>query len=189
MSADGVLNDFLAREKKDLYGLESDLNFLPNGDNNGSEHPKVNDEPECIRRWAISFQKRIDVKDDAERKSLSVLEEQGLKDLHDWALQYRDSLSRGQKLSRAHDKELRSAQKKAAEASVGMAQVDAGQAVLWERVCQLCNFVISSNEEGTNTQTVPTNTKDNQRDLNRMRVLLLQLKKNPPAVQSNIRFH
>ncbi|KAH8866236.1 Clathrin light chain [Schistosoma japonicum] len=168
MSADGVLNDFLAREKKDLYGLESDLNFLPNGDNNGSEHPKVNDEPECIRRWAISFQKRIDVKDDAERKSLSVLEEQGLKDLHDWALQYRDSLSRGQKLSRAHDKELRSAQKKAAEASVGMAQVDA---------------------EGTNTQTVPTNTKDNQRDLNRMRVLLLQLKKNPPAVQSNIRFH
>lgn len=111
------------------------------------------------------------------------------KDLHEWALQYRDSLARGQKLSRAHDKELQSARQKAAEASARMSQVDAGQAVLWEKVCQLCNFVTSGNEETTNVHTVPINTKDNQRDLNRMRVLLLQLKKSPPAIQPRIRSH
>ncbi|CAI2735950.1 unnamed protein product [Schistosoma spindalis] len=189
MSADGALHEFLAREKEELRGLEDDLNFTSNGEDNVTEHLQENEEPECVKRWAISFKKRIEVKDDAERKSMSMLEEQGLKDLHEWALQYRDSLARGQKLSRAHDKELQSAQQKAAEASARMSQVDAGQAVLWEKVCQLCNFVTSGNEETTNVHTVPINAKDNQRDLNRMRVLLLQLKKNPPAVQSKIRSH
>ncbi|CAH8674483.1 unnamed protein product [Schistosoma rodhaini] len=189
MSADGALHEFLAREKEELRGLEDDLDLTPNGENNVAEHLQVDEEPECIKRWAISFKKRIEVKDDAERKNMFMLEEQGLKDLHEWALQYRDSLARGQKLSRAHDKELHSAQQKAAEASAIMSQVDAGQAVLWEKVCQLCNFVTSANEEITNVHTVPINTKDNQRDLNRMRVLLLQLKKNPPAVQSKIRSH
>ncbi|CAH8655035.1 unnamed protein product [Schistosoma bovis] len=188
MSADGALHEFLAREKEELRGLEDDLDFTPNGENNAVEH-QVNEEPECVKLWAISFKKRIEVKDDAERKSMFMLEEQGLKDLHEWALQYRDSLARGQKLSRAHDKELQSARQKAAEASARMSQVDAGQAVLWEKVCQLCNFVTSGNEETTNVHTVPINTKDNQRDLNRMRVLLLQLKKSPPAIQPRIRSH
>ncbi|CAH8570447.1 unnamed protein product [Schistosoma turkestanicum] len=190
MSADGILYEFLAREREELRGLENDLDLKPNGENIVSEKPQLDEEPECIKRWAIGFQKRIEVKDDAERKNMTVLEEQGLKDLHEWAIQYRDSLARGQKLSRAHDKELQSTQQKAAEASARMSQLDAGQAVLWERVCQLCNFVTSGSEETTNVQTVPINAKDNQRDLNRMRVLLLQLKKNPPAIQSNnIRSH
>ncbi|VDP97332.1 unnamed protein product [Trichobilharzia regenti] len=183
MSAEAALNDFFVREREELRGLEDDLNF---SDEAGPETPQTVEEPECIRRWAASFQKRIEIKDNAERQSMSQLEEQGLKDLHEWALQYRDSLSRGRKLSRAHDKELRDAQVKAAEASTMMSQVDAGQAILWDRVCQLCNFVTSTNEE---TTTVPINSKDSQRDLNRMRVLLLQLKKNPPSVQSNSRSH
>uniref|UniRef100_A0A5K4EAD4 Clathrin light chain n=1 Tax=Schistosoma mansoni TaxID=6183 RepID=A0A5K4EAD4_SCHMA len=79
MSADGALHEFLAREKEELRGLEDDLDLTPNGENNVAEHLQVDEEPECIKRWAISFKKRIEVKDDAERKSMSMLEEQGLK--------------------------------------------------------------------------------------------------------------
>ncbi|CAH8660910.1 unnamed protein product [Heterobilharzia americana] len=186
MATDAVLSDFLVRERRNLRGLEEELNFSTRGEN---EIPERSEEPECIKRWAVAFHQRIEVKDDAERRNMSQLEEQGLKDLHEWALQYRDSLSRGRKLSRAHDKELRDAQEKAVQASAMISGADAGQAVLWDRVCQLCNFVTSTNEDAASAHTTSINSKDNQRDMNRMRVLLLQLKKNPPSVQSNTRYH
>ncbi|THD23987.1 Clathrin light chain [Fasciola hepatica] len=102
-------------------------------------------------------------------------------DLNSWATQYRDTLSRGIKNSRTHDKELLKEQNNAVRASTALSGADPTQAALWERVCHLCNFVSPTAEEASSgSPTKRTGSKDG-RDLQRMRTLLLQLKQNPPV--------
>uniref|UniRef100_A0A183A1K1 Clathrin light chain n=1 Tax=Echinostoma caproni TaxID=27848 RepID=A0A183A1K1_9TREM len=100
--------------------------------------------------------------------------------LHSWATQYRDTLSRGIKNSRAHDKELLKQQNDAARASTALSGADPTQAALWERVCQLCSFVNSAADEVSGGSPVKRAGPKEGRDLQRMRTLLLQLKQNPP---------
>ncbi|KAF6768582.1 hypothetical protein AHF37_11701 [Paragonimus kellicotti] len=107
------------------------------------------------------------------------------KDLHDWANQYRESLSRAIKSSRAHDKDLRVEQNAAATASATLCDADASQPALWERVCHLCSFVTATADD-TGSGAIPAKevcTKDSSKDLHRMRTLLLQLKQNPPTLR------
>nr|QQY02499.1 clathrin light chain [Cryptocotyle lingua] len=147
----------------------------------------VLEQPECIKKWAIEFEERIRAKDSKEEEKMALLEEQGLKDLHNWAMQYRESLSRAIKDSRAHEKELRAEQTAVAQASTSISTADASQSVLWDRVCQLCNFISPTSEDGSSTPPVgrQPGAKDPTKDLNRMRVLLLQLKQHPPVLQRN----
>ncbi|KAA3670966.1 uncharacterized protein DEA37_0004954 [Paragonimus westermani] len=139
-------------------------------------------QPECIKAWCLEFEERIRLKDEAESAKLTVLEEQGLKDLHDWANQYRESLSRAIKSSRAHDKDLRVEQNSLATASATLCDADASHPALWERVCHLCNFVTAAADD-TGSAAKDLCTKDSSKDLHRMRTLLLQLKQNPPTLR------
>ncbi|KAG5443911.1 Clathrin light chain A [Clonorchis sinensis] len=192
MSTDGFSDhddtDFISQFQAMAKNLTSE-NFsgYPETAVDSSEMNNTPDQPECIKKWAIEFEERIRIKDGNEQKKLSLLEEQGSKDLHNWAMQYRESLSRAIKDSRAHEKELRAEQTAAAEASSSISGADASQAVLWDRVCQLCNFVSPNPEDGSSTPPVSRHpgTKDPSKDLNRMRILLLQLKQQPPVIQRN----
>lgn len=79
-----------------------------------------------------------------------------------------------------HDKELLREQNDAVSASTALSGADPTQSALWERVCQLCNFVSPTVDETANNSPVKRGGSKDGRDLQRMRTLLLQLKQNPP---------
>ncbi|KAF7240961.1 hypothetical protein EG68_10811 [Paragonimus skrjabini miyazakii] len=168
-------------QSSDFSGELSD----PNDVCDSTVSSNTQNQPECIKAWCLEFEERIRLKDEAESAKLTVMEEQGLKDLHDWANQYRESLSRAIKSSRAHDKDLRLEQNAAATASATLCDADASQPALWERVCHLCSFVAAAADD-TGSGAIPVKelcTKDSSKDLHRMRTLLLQLKQNPPTLR------
>ncbi|CAH8497116.1 unnamed protein product [Dicrocoelium dendriticum] len=144
---------------------------------------QTQNEPECITRWRIEFDNRLKVKDNAEREKIAQLEENGMKDLHNWGVQYRDTLSKSVKLSREHDAQLRTQQKAIANASAAVSGADAAQTSLWERVCDLCNFVPPTRDDTAATLAKTTSSKDSPKDMSRMRILLLQLKQNAPTLR------
>ncbi|CAL8104350.1 unnamed protein product [Calicophoron daubneyi] len=196
MSTVDPVNAFLRREREELGDLSSELDVhgessADAGDfaaNHVQHDPgpyvpsnSCEDEPECIKKWSAEFNERLRAKDSDEEQKIGAMEEQGLKDLNGWAVQYRDTLARAIKNSRAHDKELRDEQNQLASASLAISNADASCPALWERVCNLCNFTNLSLEDGVGSSPAKTNESYLPKDLNRMRVLLLQLKQNPPA--------
>ncbi|CRL08224.1 CLUMA_CG020909, isoform A [Clunio marinus] len=163
-----LVEDFLAREKDGLSGLEKEIPsaFQENGDisaNNYCEDdqdesyvkPQSADVPEKIRKWREEQQTRLHDKDIAEEKAKNILRKQAEKELEDWYKRHEETITKTKTLNRNAEKE------NIAEAD----EIEPGTE--WERIAKLCDF--SQSTKGSKS------VKDNSR----MRSIILQLKQSP----------
>jgi len=182
-----LVEDFLAREKDGLAGLEgeipaafdaqsgdsfgvnsnpedgfNDANNSVNGDNDEffyKVQPPSADVPEKIRKWREQQQSRLEEKDAAEEKAKEVLRKQAEKELEDWYKRHEETIAKTKNLNRESAKNAE--KENIAETD------DIEPGTEWERIAKLCDF--SQSTKGSKS------LKDNSR----MRSIILQLKQTP----------
>ncbi|XP_040169085.1 clathrin light chain isoform X7 [Anopheles arabiensis] len=171
--------EFLAREQNALAGLEDEIppvaagaGASANGSVNGDPVPKADDnddfagftvpkqvteEPEKIRKWREDQKARLEEKDREEERKKDELREQARKELEDWYKHHEETIS---KTKSANRESAKNAEKQfVAETD----EIEPGTE--WERIAKLCDFN-------------PKTNKSNK-DISRMRSIILQLKQNP----------
>lgn len=174
--------DFLAREQAELAKIENNDDFFNSTTDNtqannqdnfsefDSEKPSKQDayssiasvdklvkEPEKIKKWREEQKQRIAEKDALEEKKMKEMKEVAKKELEEWYKNRQEQLVKTIENNRLTNK--------ASEAEI-IANRDAAQVGHeWERVTKLCDFNPKANK--------------NNKDVNRMRSLLLQLKQQP----------
>ncbi|CAL8106481.1 unnamed protein product [Orchesella dallaii] len=184
--------DFLAREQSNLAGLEDDVLssspvaniitngnglldrsaspdlVIPTGDDDDMPRPRSpsptvfsqsvfnepREEPEKIRIWREEQKQRLEDKDRAEEVKREELKEAAKKELDEWYKSHEEQLVSNRKANRNAEKEL------VAETE----PLEPGTE--WERIAKLCDF----NPKGSK----------HQKDISRMRSIILQLKQTPP---------
>jgi len=116
---------------------------------------KVKEEPEFIKKWKSEQVEKLRAKDEAEEKSKDELKAQARKELEDWYKHYNEQLEKTKETNRNNQETL-------------VSEVnDIQPGTEWERVAKQCDF------NSKNTR--------NNKDVSRMRGILLQLKQNPPT--------
>nr|XP_040235957.1 clathrin light chain isoform X3 [Anopheles coluzzii] len=125
-----------------------------NDDFAGFTVPKqVTEEPEKIRKWREDQKARLEEKDREEERKKDELREQARKELEDWYKHHEETISKTKSANRNAEKQF------VAETD----EIEPGTE--WERIAKLCDFN-------------PKTNKSNK-DISRMRSIILQLKQNP----------
>ncbi|KAK9876634.1 hypothetical protein WA026_014013 [Henosepilachna vigintioctopunctata] len=161
--------EFLAREQNELAGLEDEVKpaaqFIPplsndpylktiNGSSRGaSPIPVVREEPEKIKKWREEQIKRLEAKDAEEERKKEELREIAKKELADWYKNHEETISKTKAANRNAEKQF------VAEEN------DILPGTEWERIAKLCDF--------------NPKAKQGNKDVSRMRSLILQMKQNP----------
>ncbi|CAO1426489.1 unnamed protein product [Diamesa tonsa] len=171
--SDNLVENFLARERDGLAGLEDDI--LPaepvvneNGDGSFETLKETTDDfdqqaseaqssstevPEKILKWKQQQESRLLEKDANEEKVKEVLREQAKKELEDWYKRHEESITKTKSLNRNAEKEC--------------VADEFGEEIIpgteWDRISKLCDF--SKSSKSTNNS--------------RMRSIILQLKQTP----------
>ncbi|XP_044747936.1 clathrin light chain isoform X2 [Coccinella septempunctata] len=188
--------EFLSREQNELAGLEDEVKpavqFIPqvNGDEptnsassfeiiegneqdgfeilkqtddhlktlNGSSRgaspiPVAREEPEKIRKWREEQIKRLEEKDAEEEKKKQELREIAKKELEDWYKNHEETIAKTKAANRNAEKQFVSEEN------------DIVPGTEWERIAKLCDF--------------NPKAKQGNKDVSRMRSLILQMKQNP----------
>lgn len=114
---------------------------------------ELRQEPEKIRRWREDQRVIIEKKDGESEKKMEEWRAAATKELEDWYKHCDEQLEKRKKVNRE------------AEAEFIQERDDSVPGHEWERICRLCEF----NPKGTRTQ----------KDVSRMRSILLQLKQTP----------
>ncbi|KAG8226000.1 hypothetical protein J437_LFUL003059 [Ladona fulva] len=115
----------------------------------------VREEPEKIRKWREEQKERLEVKDENEEKKKQEWREVAKKELEDWYRHHEETISKTKAANRNAEKQF-------------VAEVDEMEpGTEWERIAKLCDFN-------------PKSSKSNK-DVSRMRSIILQLKQSPPA--------
>ncbi|XP_061515615.1 clathrin light chain isoform X2 [Anopheles gambiae] len=137
---------------------DNNLNTDDNDDFAGFTVPKqVTEEPEKIRKWREDQKARLEEKDREEERKKDELREQARKELEDWYKHHEETIS---KTKSANRESAKNAEKQfVAETD----EIEPGTE--WERIAKLCDFN-------------PKTNKSNK-DISRMRSIILQLKQNP----------
>lgn len=162
--------DFLAREQNNLAGLEDDIKpVITNGiPDSASPNPTPisfvdipREEPEKIKRWREEQKKRLEKKDEEEEKKKKEMREAARKELEEWYRTHEDQVAKNRNANRSAEKEL-------------VADTDPMEpGTEWERIAKLCDF----NPKGSK----------HQKDISRMRSIILQVKQTPPVPSSSNR--
>merc|ERR1712025_1239291 len=114
------------------------------------------EEPECLKKWKVEQEERLEKKDADEEVKKNELREKAKQELEDWYKHYEDQLAKSKAANREREEEF------VAEVG-GMNHITPGSE--WERVAKHCDF--SAKAAG------------HTKDVSRMRSILLQLKQNP----------
>ncbi|CAL8074117.1 unnamed protein product [Orchesella dallaii] len=171
--------EFLAREQSNLAGLEDEIPPVTVNVTNGtserasptpsaetvqlrSTSPSIisqgngipREEPEKIRIWREEQKTRLEIKDREEETKKDELKEAAKKELEEWYKGHEEQIVNNRKANRSAEKEL-------------VADTDPMEpGTEWERIAKLCDF----NPKGSK----------HQKDISRMRSIILQLKQTPP---------
>merc|ERR1711911_11057 len=113
------------------------------------------EEPEKILKWREEQKLRLEQKDEEEEKKKKEMKEQASKELEEWYSQHKETIEKTRLSNRNAEKELASQS----------AEVEPGQE--WERIAKLCDFNPKASR--------------NNKDVTRMRSIILQLKQTPPV--------
>merc|ERR1712071_496425 len=168
--------DFLAREHDQLAGLEAEIlpeveshpvqqGFGESLEPNQAEPEPVHqvtpnyslprEEPEKILKWREDQKLRLEQKDEEEERKKQEMKEQASKELEEWYSQHKETIEKTRMSNRNAEKEL----------ACQSAEVESGQE--WERIAKLCDFNPKASR--------------NNKDVSRMRSIILQLKQSPPV--------
>ncbi|KAL7014698.1 hypothetical protein ACKWTF_016075 [Chironomus riparius] len=167
-----LVEDFLAREKDGLAGLEDEIpqafqensnDFNDDNDMNSFEafesKPISTEVPEKIKKWREEQLLRLQDKDAAEEKAKEALRKQAEKELEDWYKRHEESIAKTKTMNRE------SAKNAEKECVADVEEIEPGTE--WERIAKLCDF--------TQSTKASKSIKDNAR----MRSIILQLKQTP----------
>ncbi|CAO1427809.1 unnamed protein product [Diamesa serratosioi] len=148
--SDNLVDNFLARERDGLAGLEDDI--IP-AEPNVNAQTSSTEVPEKILKWKQQQESRLLEKDANEEKVKEVLREQAKKELEEWYKRHEESITKTKSLNRNAEKEC--------------VADEFGEEIIpgteWERISKLCDF--SKSSKSTNNS--------------RMRSIILQLKQTP----------
>merc|ERR1712116_65693 len=108
-----------------------------------------------ILKWREEQKLRLEQKDEEEEKKKKEMKEQASKELEEWYSQHKETIEKTRLSNRNAEKELASQS----------AEVEPGQE--WERIAKLCDFNPKASR--------------NNKDVSRMRSIILQLKQTPPV--------
>lgn len=167
--------EFLAREQSNLAGLALDVDepvmvieesepvppVVTNGisDNHRrspSPSPVIpREEPEKIKRWREEQKSRLQKKDEEEEKKKTEMREAAKKELEEWYKSHEDQVAKNRNTNRSAEREL----------VADTEPMEPGTE--WERIAKLCDF----NPKGSK----------HQKDISRMRSIILQVKQTPPV--------
>jgi len=152
--------EFLAREESNLAGLVDDPEEGPapvvmNGHDPKNIENIPREEPEKIRRWREEQKKRLETKDAEEERKKKEMKEGARKELEEWYASHEEQVAKNRTVNRSAEKEL----------VADTEQMEPGTE--WERIAKLCDF----NPKGSK----------HQKDISRMRSIILQMKQTPPA--------
>ncbi|XP_014665075.1 PREDICTED: clathrin light chain B-like isoform X2 [Priapulus caudatus] len=169
--------DFLAREQDELAGLDDDGFQGETGGNNIGEFEtaepqpvevngpaegyaaiaqvdKVRQEPEKIKKWREEQKDRLAKKDAEDEKKRTDWRDQAKKELDEWYARQAEQLEKTKTNNRASEK-------------VFIEERDTDiPGEEWERIARLCDF--------------NPKTSRHQKDVSRLRSIILQLKQQPP---------
>merc|ERR1712127_40582 len=172
--------DFLAREHDQLAGLEAEIlpeveshpvqqGFGESLETNQAEPEPVHqvtpnyslprEEPEKILKRREDQKLRLEQKDEEEERKKQEMKEQASKELEEWYSQHKETIEK----TRMSNRE--SAMNAEKELACQSAEVESGQE--WERIAKLCDFNPKASR--------------NNKDVSRMRSIILQLKQSPPV--------
>jgi len=113
------------------------------------------EEPEKIKRWREDQKKRLENKDVEEERKKKEMKEAARKELEEWYTSHEEQVAKNRTANRSAEKEL-------------VADTDPIEpGTEWERIAKLCDF----NPKGSK----------HQKDISRMRSIILQVKQSPPA--------
>ncbi|XP_045480506.1 clathrin light chain isoform X3 [Harmonia axyridis] len=168
--------EFLSREQNELAGLEDEvkpavqfisqvngvsLDLHPKTINESSRGaspiPITREEPEKIRKWREEQIKRLEEKDAEEEKKKQELREIAKKELEDWYKNHEEAIAKTKAANRDAAKN--------AEKQFVSEENDIEPGTEWERIAKLCDF--------------NPKAKQGNKDVSRMRSLILQMKQNP----------
>jgi len=113
------------------------------------------EEPEKIKRWREEQKKRLEKKDEEEEKKKIEMRDSARKELEEWYSNHEEQVAKNRKANRSAEKEL----------VADTEPIEPGTE--WERIAKLCDF----NPKGSK----------HQKDISRMRSIILQVKQTPPA--------
>jgi len=117
------------------------------------------EEPEKIRIWREDQKRRLEVKDAEEEESKDKLRDAAKKELDDWYKNYDEQISKTRNTNRNAEQE--------GAAASDASPTEGGKDKDWERIANLCDFNPKASKQ--------------QKDISRMRSLILQLKQQPPT--------
>ncbi|KAF5308296.1 hypothetical protein FQR65_LT06289 [Abscondita terminalis] len=153
----------LFKENSDSFeminGIEQDIYDVSKERNGVSPSPpryETKEEPEKIRKWREEQKTRLEEKDEEEEKKKDELREIARKELQDWYKHHEEQIAKTKAANRNAEKQF------VAEDN----EIEPGTE--WERIAKLCDFN-------------PKASKGNK-DVSRMRSILLQLKQSPLPV-------
>jgi len=164
--------EFLAREQDTLGELDDDFKPVSNGPssseavNSSSPTPSqhiVREEPEKIKRWREEQAERLAKKDDEEEDKKQEMKEAAKKELEEWYKNHEEQVAKTRKTNRSAEKEL----------VADTEPMEPGTE--WERIAKLCDF----NPKGSK----------HQKDISRMRSIILKVKQNQPQPNQFVSQH
>uniref|UniRef100_A0A1Y1KRW2 Clathrin light chain n=1 Tax=Photinus pyralis TaxID=7054 RepID=A0A1Y1KRW2_PHOPY len=163
--------EFLAREQDELAGLDDEVKnvitvvpphiepavngFMETISPSPPRHEKK-EEPEKIKKWREEQKTRLEEKDREEEIKKEELRQIAAKELQDWYKHHEEQIAKTKAANRNAEKQF------VAEDN----EIEPGTE--WERIAKLCDFN-------------PKASKGNK-DVSRMRSIILQLKQSPPPV-------
>jgi len=149
----------------DAFGSTLDNGFGESLETNQAEPEPVHqvtpnyslprEEPEKILKWREDQKLRLEQKDEEEERKKQEMKEQASKELEEWYSQHKETIEKTRMSNRNAEKEL----------ACQSAEVESGQE--WERIAKLCDFNPKASR--------------NNKDVSRMRSIILQLKQSPPV--------
>jgi len=166
-NGNGMADDFGIGGDSNGLGLDLDDDFIsgsaarPDSPMNGTGYQQnifvQREEPEKIRIWREDQKRRLEVKDAEEEESKDKLKDAAKKELDDWYKNYDEQISKTRNTNRNAEQE--------GAAASDASPTEGGKD--WERIANLCDFNPKASKQ--------------QKDISRMRSLILQLKQQPPS--------
>jgi len=123
----------------------------------------IREEPEKIKRWREEQAKRLAKKDDEEEDKKHEMKEAAKKELEEWYKNHEEQVAKTRKTNRSAEKEL----------VADTEPMEPGTE--WERIAKLCDF----NPKGSK----------HQKDISRMRSIILKVKQNQPQPNQFVSQH
>ncbi|XP_063923571.1 clathrin light chain-like isoform X4 [Zophobas morio] len=163
--------EFLAREQNDLAGLEDEVKpaaamSVPLVNGVSPSPPPLNrevrEEPEKIKKWREEQIKRLEEKDEEEERKKLELREVARKELEDWYKNHEEAIAKTKAANRDAAKN--------AEKQFVAEDDEIEPGTEWERIAKLCDF--------------NPKAKQGNKDVSRMRSIVLQLKQSPIPINN-----